>query len=359
MHKQLLLICKYDQHRFTKFLKFCKSFLATIAVYKHNAVRLSKHKYLLFSLFFFACTFSSFAQQDEQYTQFMFNKLRYNAAYAGSNGSPSVTAIHRSQWIGLEGAPTSQVVSFDMPLLKNRIGVGGNVVRNVIGVSEAITIDGSYAYRIPLGPGIMGLGLQASLRYFNTDFTDLTATQPIGSDNAIPMGVQSKFVPNFGLGFYYHTEEFYLGFSAPRLLRNNIDLADDEGIISREIQHFYVMGGVIIGEDDFKFLPQMLIKYNPTVPFDADINASIILLDRITIGATYRLGGSKEKGFGESIGGLFSAQVNDDLLLGISYDATLSDLRNFQDGSIELALRISFGDREDAPDKEYVNPRHF
>lgn len=315
-------------------------------------------QFLLFSLFF-GLTWSAFAQQDEQYTQFMFNKLRYNAAYAGSNGTPSVTAIHRSQWIGLEGAPTAQIVSFDMPLLKNRIGVGGNIVRNVVAVTENITMDGSYAYRLPLGPGVMSLGLQASLRYFRTDFSDLKATQGISPDSSIPIGIQSKFVPNFGLGFYYHTDAFYLGFSAPRLLKNNIDLADDEGVISREIQHFYLMGGVIIGEGDFRFLPQLLIKYNPTIPFDADLNASFILLDRVTLGATYRLGGSKEKGFGESIGLLFSAQVNDNLLLGVSYDLTLSDLKDHQDGSIELALRVSFGNREDAPDKEYVNPRHF
>lgn len=315
-------------------------------------------KYLLISLIFLS-SLSLSAQQDEQYTQFMFNKLRYNAAYAGSNGMPCLTAIHRNQWIGLEGAPTSQIVSFDMPFLKNRIGVGGNIIRQSISVTENITMDGSYAYRIPLGPGVMGLGLQASLRYFRTDFSELEATQSIGSDGAIPVGIQSKFVPNFGLGFYYHTDEFYLGFSAPRLLQNNIDLADDQGVISREVQHLYLMGGVIIGEGDFKFLPQALIKYNPTIPFDADLNLSFILMDRITVGGTYRLGGSKERGFGESIGVLFSAQINDEFLMGVSYDATLSDLKDYQDGSIELALRVCFGNREDAPDKEYVNPRHF
>jgi len=316
-------------------------------------------KQLLLSLVFCLTLGGLFAQQDEQYTQFMFNKLRYNAAYAGSNGAPTVTAIHRSQWVGLEGAPGSQVVTFDLPLLNNRIGIGGNLVRNSVAVSQNITLDGSYAYRVPLGPGVMSLGLQASLRYFSTNFSDLTATQPIASDNAIPVGLQSKFVPNFGLGFYYHTEDFYLGFSSPRLLANNIDLADDDGVIGQEVQHYYMMSGVIIGEENFKFLPQILVKYLPSAPFDADINLSFILMDRITVGGTYRLGGSKEKGFGESVGALFSAQVNDNLLVGVSYDLTLSDLKGVQDGSIELALRISFGDREDTPDKEYVNPRHF
>ncbi|MEM8525005.1 MAG: type IX secretion system membrane protein PorP/SprF [Bacteroidota bacterium] len=316
-------------------------------------------KKFLLPLVFCLTLGSLFAQQDEQYTQFMFNKLRYNAAYAGSNATPNFTAIHRSQWVGLEGAPGSQVVTFDLPLLNNRIGIGGNLIRNSVAVSQNITLDGSYAYRVPLGPGVMSLGLQASLRYLSTDFSEVTATQPISSDNAIPIGLQSKFVPNFGVGFYYHTEDFYLGFSSPRLLANNIDLADDSGVISTEVQHYYMMSGVIIGEGNFKFLPQILVKYVPTAPFDADINLSFILLDRITVGGTYRLGGSKEKGIGESIGALFSAQVNDNFLVGVSYDLTLSGLRDVQDGSIELALRVSFGDREDTPDKEYVNPRHF
>ncbi len=298
-------------------------------------------------------------QQDEQYTQFMFNKLRYNPAYAGSNGLPCFTAITRSQWIGLDGAPQTQGLTFDFPLLNNRIGVGGNIYRNSIAVSERFTFDGSYAYRIPLGDGIIGIGIQASIRFMRTDFSKVEGTQPVSSDGAIPASLQSKFVPNFGLGFYYHTENFYLGFSSPRLLKSNIDLADDIGIISREVQHFYLMGGTIIGEGNFKFLPQLLVKYTPTAPLDADINASFILMDRITLGATYRLGGAKSNGIGESIGALFAVDISENFLLGVSYDITLSALKNYQQGSIEAAIRYCFGSRDNVGDREYVNPRHF
>lgn len=298
-------------------------------------------------------------QQDEQYTQFMFNKLRFNPAYAGSNGLPCFTAIARSQWIGLEGAPQTQGLTFDFPLLNNRIGVGGNIYRNSIAVSERFTFDGSYAYRVPLGDGIMSMGVQASIRFLSTDFSKVEGTQPVSADGAIPPSLQSKFVPNFGLGFYYHTDNFYLGFSVPRLLETNIDLADDIGIISREVQHFYLMGGTIIGEGDFKFLPQLLVKYTPTAPLDADINASFIILDKITLGATYRLGGSQSNGIGESIGALFAVDISENFLLGVSYDATLSELRNYQQGSIEAAIRYCFGSRSDVNDREYTNPRHF
>lgn len=310
-------------------------------------------------VFLLSLAFTAQAQQDEQYTQFMFNKLWYNPAYAGSDGLPNLTLVARNQWIGLKGAPQSQALTFDLPLLNDRVGVGGNIVHNKIAVYEEMTVDGSYAYRLKLGQGIMGLGVQASVRFLRNDFTELEATQPVSSDGAIPVGIQSKFVPNFGMGFYYHTEAFYLGFSVPRLLNTNIDLADNSVEISREVQHFYLMGGVILGEKDFKFLPQVLVKYTPTAPLDADLNLSFILLDKITIGGTYRLGGAKENPIGESIGLVFASEINESLLLGLSYDLTLTPLKEYQDGSVEVALRYTFGNRSAKIGTEYTNPRHF
>jgi len=304
-------------------------------------------------------SFSVVAQQDEQYTQFMFNKLWYNAAYAGSDGLPNLALVARNQWIGLKGAPQAQALTFDLPLLNDRVGVGGNIVHNKIAIFEELTVDGSYAYRVKLGQGIMGLGIQASVRFLRNDYTELAATQPIESDGSIPAGIQSKFVPNFGMGFYYHTDAFYLGFSVPRLLNSNIDLADNAVEISREVQHFYLMSGVIFGKDKVKFLPQVLLKYTPTAPLDADVNLSLILFDAVTIGGTYRLGGAKETPIGESIGIVFASEINDNLLLGLSYDLTLTPLKEYQDGSIEVALRYTFGNRKSKINTEYTNPRHF
>lgn len=315
-------------------------------------------KYLLLFGLLLSCTVWSSAQQDEHYTQFMYNKLWYNPAYAGSQGLPCFSFITRNQWLGLDGAPQAQSLAFDLPLLNSKSGVGGNIIRHSVAVTEEITLVGSYAYRFPLGPGVMGIGLSASVRYFQMNFSQTTATQQKEIDNAIPNDLQSKFLPNAGLGFYYHTDEFYAGFSMPRLLTNNIDLADDDGTISREVQHYYLMLGTVYGDESFKFLPQILLKYTPQAPFDADINMSFIIADQFTVGATYRLGGAKTSALGESIGILFSANVTEDFLVGISYDLTLTDLRDYQDGSVELALRFCIGEKS-AGAKEYVNPRHF
>ncbi len=299
-----------------------------------------------------------FAQQEQHFTQFMFNKLAYNPAYAGSNQTPCFTGIVRSQWIGLEGAPKTQVLTFDMPLLNNRVGLGANLIRNTIGVTENITTDIAYSYRIRVGMGTLSGGIQTSVRYLKNDYNKVKATQPVNSDGSIPTGLQSKFVPNFGMGLYFNSENYYVGFSIPRLLQNNIDLADSDIVLSKEIRHFYLMAGFSFPVGDHvKIQPQALLKYVANTPFDADANISATFVDKFTLGVTYRLGGSSITGVGESLDVLIAAQITENLLFAASYDITLSDLKDYNSGSIEAALRYCLGGK--AQGDEYINPRFF
>lgn len=306
-----------------------------------------------------------FAQQDEQYTQFMFNKLRYNSAYAGSNNALNFTAIYRNQWINFNGAPKTQIVSFDMPVANYRVGLGGNVVVQTIGITDMATAEAAYAYRVPTNNigGSLSFGLSTSARYIRSNYNQANPTQPRDLDEAIPVGRQSKIVPNFGAGVYYNTETFYLGFSAPRLLESNIDFADaeDKLDISREVRHFYFMGGVVFQiADPVKLQPQALLKYTPDAPFDADVNLSVILLDRFTVGASYRIGGSLETSYGESADVLVAAQVTDNILIGAAYDFTFTEVKDYSNGSVEVAVRIFLGDRGgNSGNQTIVNPRFF
>ncbi|MFK7933654.1 MAG: PorP/SprF family type IX secretion system membrane protein, partial [Saprospiraceae bacterium] len=118
-------------------------------------------KYTTLFSFLILLALTATAQQDQQYTQFMFNKLGYNPGYAGSQNAACITAIARNQWIGLEGAPETQALTFNMPVSGQRVGVGANIIRNTIGESENVTVDAAYAYRIPMGNGMLGLGMQA------------------------------------------------------------------------------------------------------------------------------------------------------------------------------------------------------
>ncbi len=298
------------------------------------------------------------AQQDEQYTQFMYNKLRYNPAYAGSDEKVTLGILGRNQWVGIAGAPNSQVISFDMPIAGNRAAAGLNLMRNSIGMTNKITSDFSYAYRIPWLNGYIALGASASIRHISTDFSLATPVQ--SDDDAIPGNLQSKVVPNFGVGLYYHYDNFYVGLSAPRLLDTNIDLSNDGGTISREVQHYYLMGGVILGPDEgVKFFPQALLKYTPDGPFDADLTLNFIFLEKLIVGGGYRVGGSRHLSVGESATIMISATASESLLLGLSYDITLSELKGQNDGSIEGTLRFTFGGDNVNTNTRVRNPRWF
>ena len=321
-------------------------------------------KFLLFSLFAMLSTIAV-AQQEAQYTQFFYNKLGYNPAYAGSLDAICATVITRSQWLGLDGAPESQVFNIDAALPNNRIGVGLNIARNTIGISTNYNADLSYAYRIPLGKGNIGVGLQGSIRSFNADYNDerLVATQGVVTDASIPVGLQNKLTPNFGAGVYYKEEKLYIGFSVPRLLENNIDFAEEATIISESIRHFYLMGGYVFDVNDrVQIQPQALVKHVENSPLDVDLNVNAIFMDKYMVGASYRIGGSSRGLPAESIDILFSAQVNKNLLFGIAYDVTVSEIRDFSSGSIEAMVRYCFKHKksdEESVEGDYLNPRFF
>ncbi len=317
-----------------------------------------KNIFTLISLLLFSAL-TAYGQQEDQFTQFMHYKLGYNPAYAGSTGGARITAMARNQWLGLDGAPQAQLITFNMAALDSKkLGVGASVIRQSIGATERFTLEGDYAYRFPLGNGYLGFGLSASVRMIRVNFDELRATQPKETDSAIPVGFQSRFVPNFGFGAFYNTENFYFGFSAPRLLTNSIDLSDEGGTLSKEVQHFYGMTGFVIqlkGED-IKMQPHILLKYVQGAPFDADMNVSVTFMNKFTTGASYRVGGSKANPIGESVSLNIAVQASKNILFGMSYDYSLTDLRDYNSGSAEAFIHYIIGGE---PEGEiFENPRY-
>ena len=315
-------------------------------------------KKIILSIYISFLAIFVFAQQEQHFTQFMFNKLAYNPAFAGSSNAISATVLHRSQWVGFDGAPTAQVISFNMPLMAGRVGTGGNIIRQSIGIEQRITMDGVYAYRIPVAKGNLGIGLQGSVRYRGINFSNpkLVSTTPLGQDNAIEQGYQAKFLPNVGAGIYYNTENFYFGASVPRLIQNNLGFGEVTSL-SKEKIHAYFMGGFVYAlNSNVKIQPQTLIKIAPNSPLDGEANLSFIYQDKYTAGLTYRAGGSSKIGFGDSMDLLLAFQANEKLMLGFSYDYTLSEIKNFNSGSFEVALRYFF---KKAEGEQIINPRFF
>ncbi|MEO0626559.1 MAG: PorP/SprF family type IX secretion system membrane protein, partial [Bacteroidota bacterium] len=188
------------------------------------------------------------------------------------------------------------------------------------------------------------------------NFSEASPIQGGGIDQAIPAGDASKFVPNFGGGIYFDSPKFYVGISAPRLLENNIDLASDQTVISRQVRHYYLMTGLNIQlGDEFVLHPQALFKVVSGAPFDADINLTADLNRNFSLGATYRLGGDDGQGAGESLGALVGLQLSDHLRLGLVYEMGLSELRNYHNGSFEGIIQYSIGGR--AQGEEIIDPR--
>lgn len=304
---------------------------------------------------------SLWAQQETQYTQFMHYKLGLNPAYAGSSGSIELAGLVRNQWMGIEGSPQTQLLSFSLPLVNQRIGLGANILRKTIGVTNEYALETAYAYRIPVPRGYLGLGIQGSVRMLRIDYSQLQGTQPISQDGAVPVDMQSKLVPNFGAGLYYSGQTFYFGVSVPRLLNSNIDLADGDGTISRDVSHLYIMGGVELKAGEGLTLePQLLLKLVSGAPLDLDINVMGHFESRFHTGLSYRLGGSAGTGFGESAALLIGADLTPNMQLGLAYDMTLSELRDFSSGSVEVMLRYLLQRKPaSGEDTETDSPRFF
>lgn len=300
------------------------------------------------------------AQQDVLYTQFMFNKLAYNPGYAGDFDSPELVAIYRNQWMGLEGAPNTQIISYNQRILNNRVGLGGNLSRSSIGISTSLTFDVTYAYRVPFKRGMLSFGLQPSVRYLRQNWADSRIRVVDQNDNAIPVEPSSKYLPNMGAGIYYHGYKgWYAGLAVPRLVANNIDFSDFGVDISREVQHINAMGGITFKlSKEVSLTPQFLLRYAFNAPFDADINlmmSTMMLNKKFYLGTTYRVGGDTN-GAGESVDAMLGIQATENLLMCLSYDIGLTRLRKFNNGSIEATVRWYFNPPADLDEGAIINP---
>ena len=292
------------------------------------------------------------AQQEDAFAQFMYYKQAINPAQTGSSQGLNITGLVRNQWIGLSGAPKWQSLLFSMPLLNNRVGVGGNIYRHTVGITQITGLDGSYAYRLPVPRGFLSFGLQTSVRFMQQNFGLVTGTQPIEQDESIPVGLQSKYIPNFGAGVYYETKRAYVGISVPRLLRSNIDFSDKGQLITRETQHYYFMAGATIplGET-WELNPQTLWRYLPNAPFDADINLSAIFRKKISGGLSYRIGS-------ETAIVSTGLQLGDHLHLGMAFEASFSDIQKYNSGTAEVIIRYFLASKK-GENAEAVTPRFY
>jgi type IX secretion system PorP/SprF family membrane protein len=290
---------------------------------------------------------SAQAQQEAQFTQFMYNKGMYNPAYPGTRGMPSLTAMYRNQWVGMNGAPISQLLSFDMPIFKSRGGLGIGLSHTSIGIFHNWNASLAYAYKLKINEDkALSLGVMASLRHLRIRFTDEQSVALDPDDGSIPREDQQDSNGNFGAGLFYTDRAFFVGVSVPKI-NNNVIGFNGGTNTARESPHYYfTLGGMFYVEKKIHLKPSMLVKYVKNAPVDFDLNFSAVYDYRLSAGLSYRYGGVTSN-FGESLDLLFFYQLSDAMGLGVSYDIPLSKLggsgidgsRNNNGGSFEVMLR--------------------
>ncbi len=312
-------------------------------------------KYFIPLVLLFAIVELAHGQQDAQYTQYMFNTLSVNPAYAGSRGQLSIAGLYRSQWVGLEGSPTTQTLNVHSPIRNSRLGYGLSIVNDEIGdgVVQETYLDAVVSYTIEVARDAkLSFGLKAGGNLLNLDFNSLRNFDSEATDGD---NIDNKFSPNFGLGAYYHTNVFYLGLSAPNVLEtqhfdsSNSD-SNSTNFLSKERINFYLITGYVFDVNPvLKFKPALLTKVVSGAPLQVDLSANFMFNEKFTFGAAYR--------WDAAVSALAGFQLTDQFMVGLAYDRETTDLggTQFNDGSFEVFLRFELVKSY----RRLVSPRFF
>lgn len=295
------------------------------------------HIALLFSLLL---SMSAKAQQDILLSQYMFNQLFINPAYAGTHEYWGSTLLYRNQWVGWDGAPSSQLIAIDGPVLPSLIGVGGTIIHDQIGINESFSVNVNLSYQIKLdhqGKHRLSFGLKTGFYTLSSKLKDLVfwdENDPIYTGNEII--TQNTIL--FGAGLYYYSERVYFGISSPILFAKDLkDLPTADYNRSSYLQNYmYMHGGVVFPlSDNVDFKPSFLLKYQSAAPIQADINLHFLFNDLLWIGASYRTQ--------DALAFMVEVNIMRWMRFGYAYDITISDISNYSNGSHEIMIGIDFG----------------
>jgi len=295
---------------------------------------------------------TTLAQQDPQFTQYMFNLLAINPAYAGSAERVSIKALTRHQWVGFAGAPTTQTLTIHAPMMREALGIGGTIMRDEHGPVTQYGFMVDLAYRIHFGgERKLAFGLKGGMNLVQGRFGELSPLQQ--GDQVFQQNVNSKLDPQFGFGMMYYGDRFYLGLSTPKLLRTEFfeDAPQDTtGSAWQQGQrpHYFLSGGYVFNMGMYhKFKPTFLVKAVQGAPVSFDLSANFFFFEKFWLGAMYR--------HQDAVGALAQYYFTDGIYAGYSYDYPISILRNYSGGSHEVMLGFDFGRKL----KGIRSPRYF
>jgi len=290
----------------------------------------------------------SYAQQDPMYTQYMENMMAVNPAYAGSRDVLSMMVVSRDQWVTMADAPDTRTFALHSPITNTNMALGLSLIYDRIGPIRQTGLYFDYSYTLRFSNRRnLALGLKAGVNFYEAGLTDLLTVDP--NDPVFANDINRNFLPNFGVGAFYHTDRYYVGLAIPKLIKNAINKNDFsiENLNKEEIHLFFMAGYVFDVNRIVKFKPSVLTRIVSNSPMSFDINGTFMFYDRLWLGAMYRLG--------DSFGGLLQVQVTDQLKIGYSYDLPISRLGYYNKGTHEVMVSLDF----DFKRGRVRSPRYF
>lgn len=313
-----------------------------------------KHSYLAIIVLILLGSFSSNAQQDPQYTQYMYNTQIVNPAYAGSRDVLSFGLLLRSQWVGLEGAPKTGTFTVNSPIgVLDNMGLGLSIVRDEIGPAVESNVAIDYSYTINTSETAeLSFGLKAGLDLLDVNFNKLSI---FDQGDLFESNIDNKLQPQIGAGVYYNTDRFYAGLSVPNFLTtNHFDEStlenfnfDDDVAPAERLHYFLIAGYVFDINENLKFKPATLIKAVSGSPLQWDASANFLIYDKLTLGASYR--------WSAALSAMAGFQVSDQIFIGFGYDYQTTDIEDYSDGSYEVFLRFDLFNKPE----RVLTPRFF
>ena len=316
-----------------------------------------KKSYLVIGFLILIGVFSGNAQQDPQYTQYMYNTQVINPAYVGNKNTLNFGFLYRTQWVGLDGAPETGTLTIDSPIGSlDNMGLGLTIVRDQIGPSKITNITADYSYSIDTGKmSQLSFGIKAGIDVLNVDFSLLNIAD---SGDVFETTIDNKVAPQIGAGIYFNTDKFYLGLSVPNFLDtkhfSKSDLVDPDSGESLQsstakdrLHYFFIAGYVFDLGENLKFKPATLFKAVSGSPLQADLSLNFLLYEKLTLGTAYR--------WDAALSALAGFQVTDQIFIGFGYDFQTTDLQKDNGSSYEFILRFDVFNKPE----RVLTPRFF
>ncbi len=287
----------------------------------------------------------SYAQQDAQYTQYMYNTINVNPAYAGSRGVLSVFGLYRTQWVGLDGAPETGAFSVNSPIANSNLGVGLSFVNDRIGPTNENTISADLSYTIRTSETYkLSFGVKGTANLFNLDPSKLN---PQHANDPLLQDLNNDFSPNVGAGVYLHSDKLYLGASVPNFFETK-RYDDNDVAVYKERMNMYFIGGYVFDlSPSLKFKPAFLTKIVEGAPLQLDVSGNFLINERLVLGAAWR--------WDAAVSAMAGFQITDGLFIGYGYDLETTKLANYNSGSHEIFLRFELFKKQE----KIVSPRFF